>query len=94
MNESLDAAPSYQPALLPPGSVSPSKEWGKVPGAPEVIRFLEGPQNRASELARAIRIFFEFMHGFRAARTHADPRGVQARFTMRVRPPQRRPLDP
>ena len=33
---------------------------------PEEIRFLEGPQTRAFELARAVRIFLEFMRGFRA----------------------------
>ena len=33
---------------------------------PEEIRFLEGPQNRSFELARAVRIFLEFMRGFRA----------------------------
>ena len=40
--------------------------WGSTPGAPEVVRFLEGPQKRATELARATRIFFEFLRGFRA----------------------------
>jgi uncharacterized protein (TIGR00730 family) len=40
--------------------------WGVAPGAPEVVRFLEGPQRRAAELMRAIRIFAEFMRGFRA----------------------------
>jgi uncharacterized protein (TIGR00730 family) len=40
--------------------------WGKSPGAEEEIRFLQGPQERRRELARAIRIFFEFMRGFRA----------------------------
>ena len=33
---------------------------------PEEVRFLEGPQNRTSELLRAVRIFCEFMRGFRA----------------------------
>ena len=33
---------------------------------PEEIRFLEGPQTRSFELARAVRIFLEFMRGFRA----------------------------
>src|SRR5689334_8783356 len=42
-----------------------SEEWGSTPGAPEVVRFLEGPQNRSSELFRAIKIFLEFMRGFR-----------------------------
>src|SRR5262249_2111626 len=40
--------------------------WGKTPGAPEEIEFLRGPQRRSSELWRAIRIFGEFMRGFRA----------------------------
>lgn len=34
-------------------------------GEKEVIRFLEGPQPRRFELARVIRIFREFMRGFR-----------------------------
>lgn len=40
--------------------------WGMTPGAPEVVRFLEGPQRRLAELARATRIFVEFIRGFRA----------------------------
>lgn len=39
--------------------------WGVTPGAPEVVRFLEGPQRRIHELARACRIFSEFVKGFR-----------------------------
>src|SRR5262245_47447048 len=33
--------------------------------APEASRFLEGPQPRGFELARAARIFYEVMRGFR-----------------------------
>src|SRR5918992_6229216 len=33
--------------------------------APEVTRFLAGPQPRRKELARLVRIFFEFLRGFR-----------------------------
>lgn len=40
--------------------------WGMSPGAPEVVRFLEGPQRRFAEFARATRIFAEFIRGFRA----------------------------
>ena len=40
--------------------------WGVTPGAPEVVRFLEGPQRRLVELTRAIKIFWEFVRGFRA----------------------------
>jgi uncharacterized protein (TIGR00730 family) len=39
--------------------------WGKGPSHAEVLRFLEGPQKRRSELAWAVRIFFEMMRGFR-----------------------------
>ena len=40
--------------------------WGKAPGAPEEIEFLRGPHRRSFELWRAIRIFAEFLRGFRA----------------------------
>jgi hypothetical protein len=40
--------------------------WGKTPGPPEEARFLQGPQERRRELARAVKIFFEFLRGFRA----------------------------
>ena len=40
--------------------------WGVHPGTPEVARFLAGPQRRIEELLRALRIFFEFLRGFRA----------------------------
>jgi uncharacterized protein (TIGR00730 family) len=40
-------------------------EWGKTPGTSEEIRFLQGPQRRSFELRRTIRIFFEFLRGFR-----------------------------
>jgi uncharacterized protein (TIGR00730 family) len=40
--------------------------WGVGGQPPEVTRFLEGPQRRGFELRRAIRIFLEFMRGFRA----------------------------
>src|SRR5689334_9384554 len=43
-----------------------SEEWGSTPGASDVVRFLEGPQKRSFEFGRAVKIFFEFMHGFRA----------------------------
>jgi uncharacterized protein (TIGR00730 family) len=40
--------------------------WGMDPDASEVARFLAGPQHRFEELLRALRIFFEFLRGFRA----------------------------
>jgi uncharacterized protein (TIGR00730 family) len=39
--------------------------WGVGPDASEVARFLAGPQRRIEELLRALRIFFEFLRGFR-----------------------------
>lgn len=42
-----------------------AQRWGKVPGSPDVRRFLEGPRGRWAELARVFRIFFEFVKGFR-----------------------------
>jgi uncharacterized protein (TIGR00730 family) len=49
-----------------PASQAPDKkQWGKAPGPPEEIRFLQGPQPRAFELGRAVRIFFELLKGFR-----------------------------
>jgi hypothetical protein len=40
--------------------------WPIPTGAPDVTRFLEGPQPRGFELRRAARIFLEFLRGFRA----------------------------
>jgi hypothetical protein len=48
-----------------PGSREPAR-WGKARGPTEQVRFLQGPQRRIAELLRAIRIFFEFLQGFRA----------------------------
>ena len=42
------------------------RRWGTSPGPLEVRRFLAGPQPRLVELMRAIRVFFEFIRGFRA----------------------------
>ncbi len=40
--------------------------WGVTSDASEIARFLAGPQRRAEELLRALRIFYEFVRGFRA----------------------------
>ena len=40
--------------------------WGKVSADPDDRRFLAGPQSRLLELLRAVRIFCEFIRGFRA----------------------------
>lgn len=47
-------------------SVKSDSEWGKGPAAPEVERFLRGPQPRGFELGRAMYIFVEILRGFRA----------------------------
>ena len=39
--------------------------WGKVSADPDVQRFLAGPQPRLRELVWALRIFVEFIRGFR-----------------------------
>jgi uncharacterized protein (TIGR00730 family) len=52
--------------MAEPADKATSKtRWGKVAGAPEEVRFLRGPQERRRELVRAVKIFFEFMRGFR-----------------------------
>jgi hypothetical protein len=57
------APPAPPPCVTRPDERLP--QWGKEPGAPEEIRFLEGPQTRGFELRRALRIFVEFLRGFR-----------------------------
>jgi hypothetical protein len=44
----------------------PWQHWGKQPAPTVEIPFLQGPAGRGSELLRALRIFFEFLRGFRA----------------------------
>jgi uncharacterized protein (TIGR00730 family) len=57
---------SPKPDSLPPEVARAHTEWGKGPPAPEIARFLQGPQPRGFELARALRIFWETLQGFRA----------------------------
>jgi len=40
--------------------------WGKVTPHEQEIQLLEGPDKRRFELARAVRIFFELIYGFRS----------------------------
>jgi uncharacterized protein (TIGR00730 family) len=42
------------------------RRWGKVSADPDDRRFLAGPRPRLRELLWALRIFAEFIHGFRA----------------------------
>lgn len=51
---------------IPAGAGRASSRWGRAAAARKVVRFLEGPQRRGFELARALRIFFELLRGFRA----------------------------
>jgi uncharacterized protein (TIGR00730 family) len=63
----MDQAQSKTGAGIPE-SREPAKsrtDWGKGPAPPEVTRFLLGPQPRGFELARALRIFWELLRGFR-----------------------------
>ena len=51
---------------VPAGARRDAPRWGVGPGSDETASFLRGPQPRGFELARACRIFFELMHGFRS----------------------------
>jgi uncharacterized protein (TIGR00730 family) len=55
----MAAPPNSHPAEPPP-------EWLKDGARPQELRFLQGPQPRGFELARALRIFWELLRGFRA----------------------------
>ena len=58
---------TLEPSAASPRAASkPDADWGKVPPHESEIRLLEGPDKRRFELGRAVRIFLEFMHGFRA----------------------------
>ena len=48
-----------------PSTSTGTRPCGKIVGSPKVVRFLEVPQRRGFELARALHIFFEFLRGFR-----------------------------
>jgi uncharacterized protein (TIGR00730 family) len=49
-----------------PSQATADGRWGHGEAKGKVTQFLQGPQPRGFELARAIRIFFELMSGFRA----------------------------
>jgi uncharacterized protein (TIGR00730 family) len=51
---------------LPKEPAKSLTQWGKGPPPEEEARFLQGPQPRGFELARAMRIFVEIVRGFRA----------------------------
>src|SRR5687768_401882 len=66
---SVEVSPAPAPAtdrLRPEESVEERPaEWGKGTAAPELLRFLEGPQTRRFELGQATQIFTELIRGFR-----------------------------
>ena len=45
---------------------SAGRRWEQATTTADEIRFLQGPQQRRHELAWAVRVFFEFLRGFRA----------------------------
>jgi uncharacterized protein (TIGR00730 family) len=63
MNDFVDATP---PTDQPDIKKVPARRWGVGPPHPTVARFFQGPQRRGFELARAAKIFFELLQGFRA----------------------------
>jgi uncharacterized protein (TIGR00725 family) len=75
---------------LPPVPGGPARsptQWGKGPPETEEALFLQGPQPRHFELWKAIKIFLEIMHGFRAL--HFAGRCVTVFGSARFTPEQR-----
>src|SRR5258708_6640067 len=64
MNEAYDSH-RYSEQLSAETSEN-GERWGMGGTSPEVLRFLQGPQQRSVELWRACRIFIEIMRGFRS----------------------------
>jgi uncharacterized protein (TIGR00730 family) len=60
--EQVSATPS---AVTGPSPTQPPRPWGKASGDTAEQVFLHGPKTRRFELARLIRIMFEFFRGFR-----------------------------
>lgn len=63
MLPNMETAPSAPKTLA---ITVPPEDWGKGTSPPEVLQFLQGPQGRPFELARALQVFFELIRGFRA----------------------------
>jgi uncharacterized protein (TIGR00730 family) len=61
------AAPLPADASVAPSAAAPAPNLPPIPAEPDDpdIPLLYGPQTRTSEFGRALRIFFEFIHGFR-----------------------------
>lgn len=59
------ATPSNRPPPHPSWPPSQGAAWGRWAGSDDVKQFLAGPLWRGQELARALRILWEFVRGFR-----------------------------
>lgn len=59
------ADPTDEPSRAPETCLEEPLHWGKHPARREEREFLEGPLTRLAELRRALRIFVEFIKGFR-----------------------------
>ena len=66
MAEPKDGSGSHAAVRVAPGSGGALSSWGRAPGAPEMLSFLQGPQRRGLELARVLRVLVELLRGFRA----------------------------
>ena len=62
----LDPTQKFPDAHAQGSSPNGRARWAKVPGDPDVRRFLAGPRSRWAELLRVVRIGSEFVRGFRA----------------------------
>jgi hypothetical protein len=65
---SVSPAPPFRPPRAPPltgVATAPPRPWGKATRNVEEGQFLEGPLKRRFEFFRVVRIFLEFIRGFR-----------------------------
>lgn len=65
MSSTIEQATAAMNTPVPVNGNGSDKKWGKVPDTPELSQFLEGPKERTFELGMALRIFWEFIQGFR-----------------------------
>jgi hypothetical protein len=63
MHETQDPVPAPSEA---PNASEQAAQWGKGKLEPEVIRFLQGPQERSFDFGQAVKIFVEIIRGYRA----------------------------
>ena len=60
------ADPEHLAAIQRGEAIPFGRRWGKSTPSVEEGKFLQGPRKRSSELLRALRIFVEFVKGFRS----------------------------